>query len=170
MGYVNISQLSQFIPPTDFIKIGTGTWSSKLTSNVLSLERAAAAADIQIYVPISLMSSPIKTQGAKILSLDLWFKIAAADVDMLSPACFKTTLSANGSPVTAVVYSDISADAAHSVPLSAGSIGDHKMSLTFTNPPYFLEDTIYSFGFAINGTNLAVISLFGAQVSYKLRI
>jgi hypothetical protein len=44
------------------------------------------------------------------------------------------------------------------------------MTLTFTAPPYFLEDTIYSFGFAINGTNLAVITLFGAQVSFKLRI
>jgi hypothetical protein len=170
MGYVNISQLSQFIPPTDFIKIGSGTWSSKLVSNVLCLERAAAAADIQVYVPVSLMSSPIKTQGAKILSLDLWFKIATAEVDMLAPACFKTTLAANGSPVTADVYSEITIDSAHSSPLSAGTIGDHQLTLTFNNPPYFLEDTIYSFGFAINGTNLSVITLFGAQVSYKLRI
>jgi hypothetical protein len=170
MGYVNISQLSQFIPASDFVKIGTGTWTSKLTSNVLCLERAAAAADIQVYVPVSLMSSPIKTQGAKILSLDLWFKIATADVDMLAPACFKTTLAADGSPVSAVVYEDVVSDAAHSAPFTAGVIGDHKMTLTFTHPPFFLEDTIYSFGFAINGTNLAVITLFGAQVSYLLRL
>jgi len=170
MGYVNISQLSQFIPATDFVKTGTGTWTPKLVSNVLCLERAAAAADIQVYVPVSLMSSPIKTQGAKILSLDLWFKIAAADCDMLSPACFKTTLADDGSPVSAVVYDDVITDAAHSAPLTSGGIGDHKMSLTFTAPPFFLEDTIYSFGFAINGTNLSVITLFGAQVSYLLRI
>jgi len=169
MGYVNISQLSQFIPPTDFIKIGTGTWTSKLVSNVLCLERAAAAADIQVYVPVSLMSSPIKTQGAKILSLDLWFKLTA-EVDFLSSACFKTTLSDNGVAVSAAVYSDVTTDADHSAPLAAGVVGNHKMTLTFNNPPFFLEDTIYSFGFVINGTNAAVITLYGAQVSFKLRI
>jgi hypothetical protein len=170
MGYVNISRLSQFIPPSDFVKVGTGTWTEKISDFVLCQERAALAADIQVYVPVSLMSSPIKTQGAKILSLDLWFKIAAAEVDMLMPACFKTTLAANGSPVSAAVYEDVVSDADHSAPFTAGTIGDHKMSLTFTNPPFFLEDTIYSFGFAINGTNLAVITLFGAQVSYLLRL
>ncbi len=170
MGYVNISQLSQFIPPSDFVKVGTGTWTQKITNFVLCEERAASAADIQVYVPVSLMSSPIKTQGAKILTMDLWFKIAAAEVDMLASACFKTTLADNGSPVTAVTYDDIETDADHASPFNAGTIGDHKMTLTFTAPPYFLEDTIYSFGFAINGTNLAVITLFGAQVSFQLRI
>ncbi len=170
MGYVNISQLSQFIPPSDFVKIGTGTWTAKLSDYVLCLERAAGAADIQIYVPISLMSSPIKTQGAKILSLDLWFKIATADCDMLTPACFKTTLSANGVAVSSEIFTGVTTDAAHAAPLTAGEQGNHKLTLTFNNPPFFLEDTIYSFGFAISGTNLSVITLYGAQVSYKLRI
>jgi hypothetical protein len=170
MGYVNISQLSQFIPPSDFVKVGTGTWTENIVDFVLCQQRAALAADIQVYVPISLMSSPIKTQGAKILTMDLWFKVAGAEVDFLAPACMKTTLAPNGSPVTAVVYNDIVIDDAHASPFNAGTIGDHKMTLTFTAPPFFLEDTIYSFGFAINGTNTAVITLFGAQVSFKLRI
>jgi hypothetical protein len=170
MGYVSISQLSQFIPPSDFVKVGTGTWTQKITNFVLCEVRAAAAADIQVYVPVSLMSSPIKTQGAKILTMDLWFKIAGAEVDMLAPMCFKTTLSPNDTPVASVTFEDYTVDAAHSSPFSAGTIGDHQLTITFNNPPYFLEDTIYAFGIAVNGTNTCVFTLFGAQVSFKLRI
>ena len=80
MGYVNVTDISQFIPPAEILKTA-GTWTPTIASNVVSDVRTAADAEFTLLVPLTLPGSLVGLQGAKIISIDVWYKIATAAAD-----------------------------------------------------------------------------------------
>ena len=74
MGYVNNTQMSTFIPPA-MIQKTAGTWTPTIASNLVSDVRGQADGSFTLLVPIPLPSNAAVKAGAKLKSIDLFYKI-----------------------------------------------------------------------------------------------
>jgi hypothetical protein len=157
-------EVSIFIPPKNIVKVG-GTWSTAFENNLLCEKRAVGAGDFQLYIPIAPIAKSI---GAELIDISFWFKISGDWIDFLTGAYYKTTLTEDASPVLGEAKSDITFDQAHSNPLSSSDIGDHKLTMTFSNPIKVVNNVTYTPCLIVNGTNGATFILYGAVLNFKL--
>ena len=169
MGYVNVTDISQFIPPSAIQKTG-GTWTPTISANVISDVRTAADAAFTLLIPLVLPGSEIGLQGAKIKSIDVWYKIAttAAD-DFATVALSKVTLAADGVVVAGAAVT-VTIDAAHDTAAERLAIDDHKMTVTLASEVFIDEDYAYFLSCVIDAHLNTVFTLFGARVNYTLRL
>jgi hypothetical protein len=77
MGYVNVTDITKFIPPSKILKTA-GTWTPAISSNVISEARGAADEAVTLLIPVDLEGADVALQGAKLQSVDIWYKIATA--------------------------------------------------------------------------------------------
>ena len=170
MGYVNLKDICQYIPPSQFSKTA-GTYTPTLSGNLISEVRSAAAEGFYIFIPIQLPASDVAKQCAKLKSVDIWYKIGtAAMADMAAVEVKKTTLSANATAVAGAAFTAFTVDADHDTAAERKAVGDHKMTLTFTNSPYLEDDETLVIVLTCEGAATSVFTLFGAQVNYELRM
>ena len=169
MGYVNITDISQFIPPSAIQKT-LGTWTPTIGSNVISDVRTAADASFTLLIPLVLPGSEIGLQGAKIKSIDVWYKIAtgAAD-DFATVALSKVTLAADGVAVSGAAVT-VTVDTAHDTAAERLAIDDHKMTVTLATEVFIDEDYAYFLSCVVDAAANTVFTLFGARVNYTLRL
>lgn len=112
MGYVNDTQFSRFMGPSDF-QFTAGTWTPTIASNVHKTVRSAGAAAFTFSCQIKLPGNAAALKGAYLKSVDFWYKIATGDTtDFASLGVDKVTLTANSvAPTGAAVTGTW--DAAH---------------------------------------------------------
>ena len=170
MGYVNLKDICTFIPPSDIQKTA-GTWTPTLSTHLFYHARTAAAEAFYLMIPIKLPASNGKRQGAKLLSVDIWYKIViGAMTDMADVTVKKLTLSANGVAVSGAAYTAFTVDADHDTAAERKATGDHKMTITFTDQPYLEDDELLYILISGEGSATAVFNLYGAQANFELKL
>jgi len=170
MGYVNLKDICQFIPPAQIVKT-EGTWTPTLSGSLISEVRTAAAGGFYMFLPIKLPASHSARQCAKLKSVDIWYKVGvAAMADMAAVEVKKLTLPATGVAVSGAAYTAFTIDADHDTAAERKALGDHKMTLTFTDAPYLEDDEALIIVLTCEAAVTSVLTLLGAQVNYELRM
>ena len=170
MGYVKLKDICKFIAPAEIIK-SAGTWTPSIALDLLYEGRSAEAGGFYLFIPIKLPGSDVGTQGAKLKSVDIWYKVVtAAMADMAAVEVKKQTLSANGTAVAGADYTAFTLDADHDTAAERKTIASHKMTITFTDEPFLQDDEVYYIVLTCEAAVTSVFSLYGAQVNFELRL
>ena len=170
MGYVNLKDICKFISPAEMQKTA-GTWTPTISTHLVYESRTAAAAGFYVMIPVKLPASNGKKQGGKILSVDIWYKVVIqAMTDFADVVVKKLTLSANGVAVSGAAYTAFSLDADHDTAAERKTVGDHKMTITFTDKPYLEDDEVLYILLSVEGGASGVFNIYGAQANFELKL
>lgn len=169
MGYVNVTDISVFVPPSMIGKTA-GTWTSTLSSNKVYDVRTAADAAFSLIVPLVLPGSQVGLQGAKIKSVDFWYRIGTVDADDFATVeVSKMALTASGVAPTGAAVT-VSIDAAHDAAAERKAVDYHKMTVTLDTAEFVKTDTNYYLTMTIDAAAGSVVWVYGAQIHYTLRL
>lgn len=171
MGYVHDTAMSIFIPPTAF-EFTAGTWTPTITSDVLTMVRTQADASFSAIVPISVPANAAALKGAKLKSIDIFYKIhtAAAD-DFATVDLNKETLGADDVAITAAAVTGITLDAGHDTAAERKAVdNDHVMTITLDDPAWVDEADFYWVEMIIDAAATTDVIFFGARVNFELRV
>ncbi len=167
MGYVNDKAFAQFIPPGCIAK-SAGTWTATLASNVYSEVRTAAAAGFNLFVPLMMPSNADALKGAKLLSVELVYKVATAALTSVTTVELeKDTISAAGAVTGAAVTATINGTEDTSAKRLAQ--GDHRVIVTPTVPKFLDNDEYQYLYVTFVAQATTAFTLFGAIANYELR-
>jgi len=161
MGYVHDTDLERFIAPAEIQKTA-GTWTPTISTNLISDVRTAANATFELIIPIALPGSSAYRQGAKLRSIDVWYKVATAALDAFADVVLtKQTLSADtvavaGAAVTTTI------DTAHDTDAERLAEADHKMTVTLATPAFIGKNEAYILRLGVDAAANSVFTLFGA--------
>jgi len=169
MGYVNVTDISQFISPFDITKIA-GTWTPTIASNLISDVRTAAGADTTLLIPVIIPGSEVGLQGAKFKSIDVWYKIATNEPTGFTVVLNKVTLAADAVAVAGAAVAAITLDSNHDSAAKRYAIASHKMTVTLDAETFIQEGFAYWLSCVITCHAGTVLTLFGARVNYTLRL
>lgn len=169
MGYVHVTDISQFISPFEFA-YSVGTWTPTLSSYLITNVKTAAADNPKIMVPIPLPSSSLGLQAAKLVSLDVWYSISTAACTGFGLCTIsKVILAATGVACTGAAI-DSTMDAAHDTVQERYATGAHKMTCTVDTPFFMDKNYAYYFSMDITAAAGTVLAMIGAQANYTLRL
>jgi hypothetical protein len=168
MGYTHLTDISKFISPFEFTKTA-GTWSPTFSSNLVSDVRTAAAAAFKLIIPVSLPGSTIKLQGAKLVSIDLIYKIATKDATAFTVTLVKTALGANETAAAGSVIPS-SLDAAHDTAAKCYAQKDHTLKCSVTTPFFIGSDEAVFMVVEVTAADNTVFTNFGAVANFTLRL
>lgn len=170
MGYVNITDISQYISPFQIAKTA-GTWTPTITSNVNSDVRTAAAEVFTLLIPVLVPGSHVGTQAAQLKSVDVWYQIATNDAtDFATVVLRRTTLNAQTVAVAGANVSEITLDTAHDSAAKRRAIGHHQMKISLNTPVFINQLHAYWVNCVVAAHLNTVFTLYGARVNYTLRI
>ena len=172
MGYVLDTQFSQFIPPGAIQKT-LGTWTPTIASNLPCDVRTAAAAATTLLIPILAPSNAVALKGARLKSIDVFYKIAtAALTDFATVELEKVTLpvpaAATGTAFTGAAVTTTQ-DAFHNTAALRKAIGDHTMTITITTPAWIDDNDAYVLQCVLDCAATSVVTIYGARANYDLR-
>jgi len=169
MGYVNNTHTSKFISPSMITKTA-GTWTAAVASDVVSEARTAAAATFDLLIPLHLTGSDVGLQGAKIHSIDVWYKIGtAAATDFATVEVDRITLGDN-TVAPSGVNPVVTIDGDHDTAAERKTVAEHKMTVTLTNPEFMADSEAWYLHLGVSAASGTVFTLYGAQVNYTLRL
>ena len=169
MGYTHLTDICQFVPPSAAQKTA-GTWTPTIASNVVSDVRTAADAEFTLLVPLSLPGSESALQGAKITSIDIWYRIAtAAATDFATVNLVRLNhraqeLAAQGATI------NITMDAGHDTAAKRKAVEHHKMTITIDAPIFVEKNRPYYLVMIVDAHANTVFTYHGCQVNYTLRL
>ena len=169
MGYVNNTHMSINIPPA-MIQKTAGTWTPAISSNVASDARGAADASFTLIIPVPLPSNSQVKAGAKLKSIDVFYKIAtAAADDFATVELSKMTLPTTGSAPSGAAV-DTTLDTGHDAAAERKATGDHTMTITVDAPAYLDDGDMYVVECTVDAAAGTVFTLYGARANYELRL
>lgn len=169
MGYVNVTDICQFIPPSMIAK-SAGTWTPAVSSNLVSESRGASAAAFTLFIPLNLPGSSVGLQGGKIESVKVWYKIGtAAPTDFATVEVEKCTLGANGAASSGAAVT-VAIDADHDTAAERKTVDEHTMLVTFPTPFYPEDDEAYYLVMVVDAAAGTIFTLYGAQINFTLRL
>ena len=173
MGYVNDTQYTQFIPPAAFQKTA-GTWTPTIASNLPCDVRSATAAAFTALIPILAPSNAVGLKGARLKSIDVFYKIAtAATTDFATVELEKVTLpvpaAATGTAFTGAAVTT-TCDAYHNTAALRKAIGDHTMTVTITTPAWIDDNDAYVLQLVIDCAATSVVTFYGARANFDYRV
>lgn len=170
MGYVNDTQMSQFVFPSEF-QHSAGTWTISEASNLMKSVRTAADAAFTTLIPIPIPSNAAGYKGAKLKSIDVYYSIgtAAAD-DFATVELEKMTLGVDDTAVSgAAVTTTI--DAGHDTAAERLAVDtDHVMTVTLSAAAWLDDGDAYFLKMVVDAAAGTVFTFFGARANYTLRI
>ena len=169
MGYVHDTHMSMFIPPAAIGKTA-GTWTPAIASNVASEARGAADASFTLNIPVLVPSNSEALKGAKLKSIDVYYKIgtAAAD-DFATVELSKMTLPVTGEAVSGEAI-ETTEDADHDTAAERKTVDDHTMTVTLTTPVWVDDNDAYVLTLVVDAAATTVFTLFGAKANFELRV
>lgn len=169
MGYVHVTDICQFIPPS-MIQKSSGTWTPTVASNVATDVRSAADAAFDLVIPIILPGSTVGNQGVKLVSIDVWYVIATAAADDFATVDLnKVTLPVDGAAATGAAVAT-TCDADHDTAAERKAADEHKMTVTLDSPAFIEDDEYYFLHLNIDAAAGTVFSIVGAQANFTLRL
>ena len=168
MGYINDTHFSQFISPADF-EIAVGTWTVSEASNLIKNVKTAGDEAPTVLIPIKIPSNASALKGAKLKSIDVWYKVAtAACDDFATVELEKITLPATGVAVSGTSVT-ITEDAGHDSAAKRKATGDHTLTVNITTPAWLDDGDAYWLKLVIDAAATTVLTLFGARANFDLR-
>lgn len=169
MGYTHLTDITQFIPPFVCGK-SAGTWTPTVSSDVVSDVRTAADAAFDLLIPLALPGSSVALQGAKIVSIDVYYMIAtAAADDFATVELDQVVMPATGSAPTGS-NPTVTLDTGHDTAAERKATGDHTMSVTVSAPIFIEDDHAYFLHLNVDAAAGTVFTFYGAHVNYTLRL
>ena len=169
MGYTNLTDIAQFIPPFAAVKT-QGTWTPTLATNVITDVRTADATAFTVMVPLPLLGSQVGLQGAKIVSIDVWYRIAtAAATDFATVSLVRQfhrphELSAQAEVIPTTL------DTAHDSAAKRLAMQHHKMTVNIDTPIFVPKTRPYYLVMVVDPHANTVFSLVGFQANLTLRL
>ena len=169
MGFTHITDICNFISPFACAK-SAGTWTPTVSSDVVSDVRTGADAAFDVLIPIALPGSVIGLQGAKLVSIDVWYEIgtAAAD-DFATVELDKVVLSPDGDAITGSNPA-VTIDADHDTAAERLAVDEHKMNVALDTPVFIQDDEAWFLNLNIDAAATTVFTLTGAQANFTLRL
>jgi hypothetical protein len=166
---IDNKHMSQFIPPNCIGK-SAGTWTPSVASNVAKEARTAGDASFTLIIPIPLPQSANYRNGARLKSIDVFYKIAtAACDDFATVELEKVTLPATGSaPTGAAVTTTL--DAGHDTAAERLAVADHTMTVTLETAEFMGNGSAYALQLVVDAAATTVFTLYGARANFDLRI
>ncbi|MFA7407974.1 MAG: hypothetical protein WCY93_09205 [Anaerolineaceae bacterium] len=168
MGYTHLTDISQFISPFAYAK-SAGTWTPTLDSGLMLDVRTAAAASFVLGIPICLPGSSIKLQGAKLISIDVYYLIETAAGTAFTTTLNLATLKPHGSiPTTASV--PITLDADHNTAAKCYTVKDHKLTCSIDAPFFPGNNQALYLCLAVTAAASTEFMNVGAVANFTLRL
>jgi hypothetical protein len=166
---IHNTHVNHFISPFGVGK-SAGTWTPTIAANVAKDVRTAAAAAFTLLVPISLPQSSNLRNGARLKSLDVYYKILTADAtDFATVELEKMALPATGSaPTGAAVTTTL--DSGHDTAAKRKAQGEHTMTVSLDVPVYMGKDEAYALQMVVDAAAGTVFTLYGVRANYDLRL
>lgn len=168
MGYVHTTDISKFISPFAYAKTA-GTWTPTIASNLISDVRTAAAAAFTLLIPVVLPGSSIARQGGKLVSVDVWYKIATAEPTDFTIAMNKVSLNAQAAACAGAAVA-ITLDTGHDTAAERYAIADHKLTAILNVAAFLDKNAAYWLSLVITAAAGTVYTNFGAQANFTLRL
>lgn len=168
MGYVH-DNVSIVVP---FTKYGhsAGTWTPTVASNVWYNRRTAADAAATSYIPLcDVPQRDGAKKGAKLLSVDVHFRIVTAALDAMEAHLYKATFGADGALLT-VAEVTTTYDTGHDAAAERIDVDEHKMTLTPSTPAYLEENEMLFVEVVYDGSATGVIDEFYSVGNWTLRL
>jgi len=165
MGYTHNTAMSQFIPP-NACSFSAGTWTPTITSDVPSLVRTAADTDHTIIIPLNVPSNSAYREGSCIATVDVFYKVATADLTAVTPKVEHVTLTADVAAVTGAEETAVTYSAIASARITQAS---HTLTMTFTTPPWLSNADAYYLDILLDTGASAVFTFLGARINYTDR-
>ena len=166
---INNTHMSQWIPPTAIAKTA-GTWTPTLTSNVMSDVRTNADSNFTLMVPILVPSNANLRNGARLKSIDVYYKIAGtAAEDFDTVELERMTL-----PTTQVIPSGatvaITLDAGHDTAGERAAVAGHVMTVTLDAPVWMTKADTLCLTMIVNPAAGTAFTLYGARANFDYRV
>ncbi|MCC6147773.1 MAG: hypothetical protein IT308_09420 [Anaerolineaceae bacterium] len=169
MGYVHDTHMSQFIPPAVIAKTA-GTWTPSVASNVAKEARTAGDAAFTLIIPIPIPSNASALKGAKLKSIDVWYKIATGAADDFATVTLNQVALPGDADAPAGEEVTVTLDAAHDSAAERKAVADHKMTVTLSTPVWLNDDDAYFLSLVVDAAANTAFTLYGARANYELRV
>lgn len=163
------THMSQWIP-SSAIQKSAGTWTPTLNTHLVSDVRTAAAATYTLFIHIPLPSNSTYRAGAYLKSIDVYYKVATADLTgFATVALKKMTLPATGNAVTGADVT-VTIDTGHDTAAKRYAQGDHTMTVTLSTPVWIDDGDEFVLYCACEGASSSVFTLYGARANFDLKL
>ncbi len=165
---IDNTHMSMFIPPA-MIGKSAGTWTAAVNSNVPSEVRAQADASFILTVPVSLPQNANTRNGAKLKSIEVFYKIVVAADDVATVELEKITWPANGSiPTGAAVTTTCDSD--NDSGAKRKTADEHSLTVTPSAELWLKNTDSYVLQIVVDAAATTDFYLYGARVNYELRL
>jgi len=174
MGYLHDPNVSQYIPPTMMMPIGS-TWTEVAgqVTGTICKHKAAAADTSVVYIPIPLKSHsgvdvaglPIKGSLLKSIEVDYEVLVLAA-----TSITFAVTKIKRGIEGAVAVVSTVASSQDLVAGTTAASVDQHKCTVTLTTPVYIENDEEFIVTMTIVAAATTQIDVLGAVANHTLRL
>ena len=168
-GYVHDTAMSQYIP-AQIWGYTVGTWAFTITSNVGSMVKAAAANVSVIHIPLAIPQNSIAQKGGYLKSIDIWYKIATAACNAVTPVVTRTVLPADNTAMPAVIAPAFTYDGGHDTAAKRYASQSHKMTLTITTPFWLDDDDEVYVELTVDAAATSAVTAWGARANFTLRV
>jgi len=169
MGYVHDTAVAEFIPAQQ-CAYTVGAWSYAITSNVGGMVKSAAANVSVIHIPLNLPQNSAAQKGSRLKSIDIWYKIATAACNAITPVVTKVVLPADNTAMPAVAAQTFTYDSGHDTAAKRLAVQNHKMTLTIATPFWLDDDDEAYIELTVDAAATSVVTLFGARANYDARL
>ena len=168
---VNNTHMSQFIPPGACHYV-TGTWTDAAGAIAGSIAKSKAAADNTgvVSIPITIPQNSVALQGAKLVSIDVWWECLTAAMDAVTAVINKMVLPADTAAFAAASALAFSYDTGHDTAAERLTLEQHKMTLTLTTPIFLDDDDLIILQMTMDAAATSALTFFGARANYTLRV
>jgi hypothetical protein len=169
MGYVADTHMSKFISPLDF-QFTAGTWTPTIGSNVVSMVRSQADASFTALIPIDVLSNASALKGARLKSIDVYYKIAVAADDFATVELEKMTLGVDDVAITGAAVAG-ACDAGHDTAAERKAADDdHVLTFSLTTPAWIDDGDAYILELIVDCAATTDFIFYGARANYDLRV
>lgn len=167
---IHNTHFAQFIPPT-MCHYVTGTWSDAAGSVANTICKSKAAADNTgvVSIPIIIPQNSVALQGAKLVSVDVWWEVLTAAMDAVTAVIYQATLPATGADYAAPATPAFSYDTGHDTAGERLTLDEHKMTLTLTTPIWLDDDDEITVVISFDAAATSALTFFGARANFTFR-
>ena len=169
MGEVFDTHMSQFIP-AGLIAKSAGTWVDAVASNVPGAARETADAVFDLLIPIRILSNASAYKGARLKSIQVYWKTAAAALDAVGTVELeKVTLGANGTGPTGAAVA-VTVDVSNDTDGERLTLASHTLTVTLDTPAWVDDDEAYTLLVSMDAAATSEVTLYGARANFDLRM
>ena len=166
MGYVNDTQISQYIPPTSFHCV-TGTWSltAGAVTGTISKHKTSNSETTVVNIPIMIPSNSVALKGAKLKSVEVDYEFTGSAATSVTASMNKVTRGAD----TAVAVATAATFTQSPTAANAKVTDQHRLVLTLDTPAWIDNDEYYLVNLSMVAPASTTIDVLGAVANFTFR-